>query len=268
MGIMYRLVTSDFFQRTGLARGMNTWLGRMADRRVPGWLLRMVIRKYIRMNTIDMADFEDDLNKYATFNQFFTRKLSPGCRPLGEGITAPADGVVTAAGAFSASQLFHVKGSDYPLEELLGKPGFDSGSFATIYLSPADYHRVHAPLDGTVTAIRHLDGAVRTVNPTQLYKHPQLYCTNERVVLEGESDTGKFFLILVGALVVGRIGISLVEDFSKGFSGENLSIPIAKGDEIGLFELGSTVILIMDSASLTDAEKRTGNHIKMGEPLC
>lgn len=268
MGMVYRLVTSDFFQRTGLARGLNTRVGRLADRRLPGWLLRAIIRKYIRMNRIDMADFEDDLSKYTTFNQFFTRKLRPGCRPHGEGITAPADGVVTAVGAFHSAQLFHVKGSDYPLEELLGKPGFDSGSFATIYLSPADYHRVHAPLDGTVTAIRHLDGAVRTVNPAHLHNHPQLYCTNERVVLEGESDTGKFFLILVGALVVGRIGISLVANFGKGYSQENLSIPIIKGDEIGLFEMGSTVILVLDNHTLQSAEHLTGQHIKLGTSLC
>jgi phosphatidylserine decarboxylase len=268
MGIVYRMVTSDFFQRTGLARGLNTLVGRLADRRVPGWLLRMAIRKYIRMTRIDMSDFEEDLTKYATFNQFFTRKLLPGSRPQGAGITAPADGVVTAAGAFSASQLFHVKGSNYPLAELLRKPGFDTGSFATIYLSPADYHRVHAPFDGTVTAIRHLHGAVRTVNPTQLHKHPKLYCTNERVVLEGESDTGTFFLILVGALVVGRIGISLVEDFNKDFSRENISIPIAKGDEIGLFEMGSTVIVVLDNHTLQPAEHLTGHHIKLGNSLC
>jgi phosphatidylserine decarboxylase len=268
MGILYRLATSEFFQHTGLARGLNTRAGRLADRRLPGWLLQAIIRKYIRMNQVDMSDFEDDLSKYTTFNQFFIRRLRPGCRPQGVGITAPADGTVTAAGTFHVAQLFHVKGSEYPLEELLQTPGFDQGSFANIYLSPADYHRVHAPFDGTVTAIRHLDGAVRTVNPAHLHKHPQLYCTNERVVLEGESDTGKFFLVLVGALVVGRIAISLVDDFQKGFSRENLSISIAKGDEIGLFEMGSTVILVLDNHTLQPAERLTGHPIKLGNSLC
>jgi len=266
--MVYRLATSDFFQHAGLARGLNTGAGRLADRRLPGWLLQAIIRKYIRMNQVDMSDFEDDLSKYATFNQFFTRRLRPGSRLQEEGITAPADGTVTAAGTFHAAQLFHVKGSAYPLEELLQKPGFEQGSFATIYLSPADYHRVHAPLDGIVTAIHHLDGAVRTVNPAHLHKHPQLYCTNERVVLEGDCDAGRFFLVLVGALVVGRIGISLVDDFRKGFSQENLSISISKGDEIGRFQMGSTVILVLDTSTLQPAERLTGHPIKLGNSLC
>jgi phosphatidylserine decarboxylase len=130
----------------------------------------MVIRKYIRMNTIDMADFEDDLNKYATFNQFFTRKLRPGSRPQGAGITAPADGV-----SDRCRSLFRFAALSRKREQLSAgraaeaNPDSTHGSFATIYLSPADYHRVHAPLDGTVTAIRHLHGGVYTVNPTQLH---------------------------------------------------------------------------------------------------
>jgi phosphatidylserine decarboxylase len=264
MGIIYRFVTSGFFLRTGLARGLTNLVGWLADRRLPAWLLHPLIRQYILKNQVDMSDFGADLHLYPTFNKFFTRPLLPGRRKQGDGITAPADGVVTAAGLFSEHRLFHVKGSDYPLQELLGKPGFDTGSFATIYLSPADYHRVHAPFDCTITAIRHLHGAVRTVNPDFLTKHPLLYCHNERVVLEGDSPHGKFFLILVGALVVARIRIGIVEGFAKGYVNESLSISLNKGDEIGLFEMGSTVVLVLESDALQHGASFTGRHVKMG----
>jgi len=267
MGIIYRFVTSGFFLRTGMARGLTNLVGWVADRRLPSWMLHRLIRKYIAKNGVDMTDFASDLHLYPTFNRFFTRPLLPGRRVQGEGITAPAGGVVTAAGAFSEHQLFHVKGSDYPQEELLRKPGFATGSFATIYLSPADYHRVHAPFNCTITAIRHLHGGVRTVNPDFLEKEPLLYCRNERVVLEGNAAHGKFYMVLVGALVVARIRIGIVEGFGKGYVNESLSITLAKGDEIGMFEMGSTVVLVLESDALKPAAAFTGKHLKLGTSM-
>lgn len=267
MGVIHRIVTSAIFQRTGLARRFTTLMGRFADRRLPGWLLHAIIRKYIRINRVNMSDFVSDLSKYLTFNQFFSRPLLPGVRLQSEGINSPADGVMSAAGNFQNRHLFHVKGSYYPLDKLLGKPGFNIGSFATIYLSPANYHRVHAPFDGIINAIRHLHGKIQTVNPDQLSKDPMLYCTNERVVLEGVSEYGKFFMVLVGAVVVGRIKISITDRFGKGFSEENLSIPISKGNEIGLFEMGSTVIIILNNNHLSEASKYTGMSIEIGNSL-
>ncbi len=267
MVIVYCMVTSEFFQRTGLARGLTTLTGWLADARLPGWLLRPVIRKYIRIHGVNMEEHQIDLRHYRTFNRFFTRSLLPGCQKQGEGITAPADGMVTAAGSFVGQQLFHVKGRHYPLVDLLGKPGFESGSFATIYLSPADYHRVHAPFDCTINAIRHLHGRVQTVNPARIRKDPLLYCRNERVVLEGTSEYGCFFLVLVGAIVVGRIRISMVDDFHKGYHATGLSIVMHKGDETGLFEIGSTVILVMENNILEPAHTFTGRHFRVGECL-
>lgn len=215
-----------------------------------------------------MTEFDSDLSCYRTFNSFFTRQARPGLRKTEDGIVSPADGIITAGGSFEDGQLFHVKRSNYHLSELLGKPGFNSGSFSTIYLSPADYHRVHAPFNCTITAIRHLHGSVRTVNPAKILRHPNLYCTNERVVIEGDSEYGRFFLVLVGAIVVGRIRISFVDGFTKGFHARNLSVNLVKGQETGLFELGSTVLLIMENNLLNNTETLTGNHIKTGNRLC
>lgn len=267
MGAAYRLVTSEFFQNTGLARRFTMLMGRIADLKVPGWLLRTVIRQYIKRNSIDMSDFGVDLRNYRTFNQFFTRALLPGSRLFWGDISSPAEGLITAAGPFTQQQLFHVKGSFYPLDELLGKPGPDNGSFATIYLSPADYHRVHTPFDCTILSIRHLHGNLRTVNPVQLRNNPLLYCQNERVVLEGDSGFGPFFLVLVGAIVVGKIKLSFIEGFTRGFNMTNLSLSLTKGDEIGCFELGSTVILVMQNELLSRAEPLSGKHFKLGQSL-
>ncbi|MFO7721677.1 MAG: archaetidylserine decarboxylase [Bacteroidales bacterium] len=267
MGIIYRLVTSRFFQRSGLARRLNTLMGRVADWRKPSWVIRMVIRRYIRRYSINMDDFCNENETYRSFNQFFTRPLQPLARTFAQGIASPAEGVITAAGNFTNHQLFHVKGNHYPLQELLQMPGFGSGSFATIYLSPADYHRVHAPFDCTIRSIRHINGLVHTVDPSFAEKIPELYCTNERVVMQGDSDYGNFFLILVGALVVGRIRLNIVENFHKGYDAADLSLRLARGDEIGLFELGSTVLLIMEKEHLSGAAVLTERHIKLGEAL-
>ncbi len=267
MGLLYRLVTSYAFQRTGLARGLTTFVGWLADRRLPKWILLPVIRKYIRVNGIDMSQYQGDPESFSTFNRFFTRALKPGCRIQGNGVTSPADGVVTAAGTFTESMLFHVKGNSYPLTELLRSAWPDTGSFVTVYLSPADYHRVHTPFNCTVTSIRHLHGEVRTVDPAYVLKHPGLYCTNERVVVEGTSPYGKFCLVLVGALVVGRITLSIVDKINKGGTMENLNIELEKGAELGMFEMGSTVVLVMESDALKNTGRLTGEHVLLGTTI-
>jgi phosphatidylserine decarboxylase len=267
MGIMYRLVTSRFFQRSGLAIRLNTLMGRFADWRKPSWVIRMVIRRYIRRYGINMDEYCNGIETFRSFNQFFTRPLQPWARTFAHGIASPAEGVITAAGNFTNHQLFHVKGNHYPLPELLQTPCFSSGSFVTIYLSPADYHRVHAPFDCTIHSIRYINGFVHTVDPAFAKKIPELYCNNERVVLQGDSEYGNFFLILVGSLVVGRIRLKIVENFHKGYAVADLSLRLAMGDEIGLFELGSTVLLIMEKEHLSGAAMLTESHLKLGEPL-
>jgi phosphatidylserine decarboxylase len=267
MEIMYRLVTSRFFQRSGLARGLNTLMGRFADWRKPSWVIRMVIRRYIRRYGINMDEYCNGIETFRSFNQFFTRPLQPWARTFAHGIASPAEGVITAAGNFTNHQLFHVKGNHYPLPELLQTPCFSSGSFVTIYLSPADYHRVHAPFDCTIHSIRHINGFVHTVDPAFAKKIPELYCRNERVVLQGASAFGRFFLVMVGALVVGRIRLNPRLTPGKGEAAGILSHELLKGEEIGWFELGSTVLLIMEKEHLSGAAMLTESHIKLGEPL-
>lgn len=262
------MINSDIIQRIGIARAITGILGLLAYCRFPAWLMKRVVRRYIRAYNINMDEFEYDPARFTSFNTFFTRHFKPGMRIFAEGVASPAEGLITAAGSFSEGQLFHVKGSYYPVSALLNQEvQFAEGSFATIYLSPADYHRVHAPFDCTVNRIDYRRGKLKTVKPGQVGKEPLLYCENDRVIIEGVSEYGRFYMVLVGAVVVGRIRLAFIDGVRKGCFFDNLQTDLVKGEEAGLFELGSTVILLFENDTLAKAELLEGKHVLLGESL-
>lgn len=214
---------------------------------------------FIRHFRIDCSEAEKPLEQYVTLGDFFIRKLKPGARPLDKAeLLSPVDGTLTQAGRFDPGnpRLTQIKGLDYSLSQLAG-PGWElreyaQGGFLTVYLAPYNYHRIHVPIDGEITRVSYLPGALWPVNTWSVNNIPGLFVVNERIAVEVVGPSGKILVIMVGATNVGRITL----DFHAGIIGNRLprprpcmwvppvSLPVKKGQGLGCFELGSTVILI------------------------
>lgn len=230
---------------------------------------------------VDLDEAEIPEGGFKTFNEFFTRALRPGARvidPSPEVLISPSDGEVAEMGRVAPDQTLTIKGKPYRVDELLGgdplSARFSSGSHATIYLSPRDYHRVHAPVSGKVLSIEYLGGTLYPVNSIGTEYIPQLFARNERVAVIQESEThGLVATILVGAIGVGRMSLSF-DDLITNSGAEKVrkdlrgaSIYLEKGDELGRFNLGSTVILFVEGKIPLDFNAVLGESIRMGERL-
>lgn len=252
--------------------------GSLAETRVP-FVRRLLIRAAMRRFRIDLTEAaEPDCERYASFNDFFTRKLKPGTRPLmgdTQTLVSPADGVISEAGRIAGNCLLQAKGSTFTLEALLGESSactaaLRNGCFATIYLSPRDYHRVHMPLSGTLIATRYIPGRLFSVNLRTARALPNLYAGNERLVCWFDTPAGEMAVVLVGALLVAGIdtvwqgrylpGALREDSFTKG------QVELARGAELGRFRFGSTVIVLAPpGVELTIAT--SGLNVRMGEEL-
>lgn len=248
-------------------------MGRLASAKVGNILLKPMVKLYIRFYKIDMDDFSCNLTHIKSFNQFFTRELKPGRRPLGKDIVSPVDGVLSEFGAIKNNTLLQVKGHAYNLSELFEKNmQVDNWSYATLYLSPADYHRIHAPFNLTVEKMIYLPGTLFSVSLSALKKHEKIFCRNERIILSGNSKYGKYHLVFVGAVVVGCIRLtfdSVVSNIGmqKTVKEYQNNLSFNKGNELGLFELGSTVVLIMENDILSEVDVTGYEAVKLGETL-
>ena len=242
-----------------------------------------LIRAFARHFQVNMAEArEPDLAAYDSFNAFFTRALQPGARPLpGDpaAIACPADGALSQHGAIDAGRLFQAKGLDYRLDELVGDPAwagrFAGGSFATIYLSPRDYHRVHMPASGRLRAMLHVPGRLFSVNRATASLVPRLFARNERVVCLFEGDAGPFALILVGAIFVGGMETVWAGEVTpargqppRRHYGDENPVDLTRGAEMGRFNMGSTVILLFPPGAVTwDGALAPGAPLRMGQAL-
>jgi len=238
--------------------GPSRLVGRLADLKLPPVLLRPLLLAYVRLYGVDMGEAAEPLDAYATFNAFFTRRLKEGCRPLPSEagvLVSPADSRLTSIGPVPAEgRLEQVKGRPYALDELLGSAEeaarFRAGVHATLYLSPSMYHRVHSPVDGRVRSWSHLPGRLFPVNPRAVRTVDRLFARNERVAIFLESDLlGHVAVIMVGATNVGRITLSFAPlATNMGMPGGTFrperEIRLRRGDELGAFNLGSTVVLV------------------------
>ncbi len=243
----------------------------------------LLIRAFARRFRVDMSEaLEPDLGAYPSFNAFFTRALKPGARPLPASPTAiacPADGSLSQQGDIHADRLFQAKGLDYGLEELVGDTAwarrFQGGSFATIYLSPRDYHRVHMPLTGRLREMIHIPGRLFSVNGATARLVPRLFARNERVVCLFEGEAGPFALILVGAIFVGGMETVWAGEVTpargeppRRHYGDDEPLDLARGAEMGRFNMGSTVILLFPPGAVTwDGELAPGVALRMGQTL-
>jgi len=248
------------------------------------WIKSLFIEQFVKAYNVNMDEAENsDPASYACFNDFFCRALKADARPMAMGertIVSPADGAFSQLGKIKHGRVFQAKGQSFSTEELLGGHAewadkFDDGEFATIYLSPKDYHRLHMPIDGTLISMRHVPGELFSVNPATTSAVPRLFARNERLVCMFDTPAGPMAMVLVGAMIVASIETvwsGLVAPAGKEVSTtnyHNLSpIELAKGAEMGRFKLGSTVVLLFPKDTLAWQEAiGPGHAIRLGEAI-
>lgn len=238
--------------------------GKFANARA-GWLTTAVIRWFVGRYGVNMAEAaEPDIKSYKTFNDFFTRALRADARPIADAeFICPVDGAISQFGAIRNGQIFQAKGHQYSATALLAgntplAEKFKEGSFATLYLSPRDYHRIHMPCNGKLRSMHYVPGDLFSVNPLTVKGVPGLFARNERVVCEFESEEiGSFVLVLVGATIVGSMATAWHGVVNPPRSGavrswryDEESIVLRQGDEMGRFLLGSTVVMLFPAGVL------------------
>ena len=247
-----------------------------------GRLTTAVIRWFVGRYGVDMAEAANpDVAAYSSFNEFFTRPLQDGARQLADAdFLCPVDGAISQFGAIERDQIFQAKGHRYSTTALLGgdrelAARFENGSFATLYLSPRDYHRIHMPCAGKLTRMIYVPGALFSVNPTTARGVPGLFARNERVVCLFESAVGPFALVLVGATIVGSMATvwhGTVNPPRPGVVREwrydEQNIVLHQGEEMGRFLLGSTVVLLFPKDTLAfNPDWAPAGAVRMGEMM-
>ncbi len=262
-------------------QALTQLMGRLASAR-GGALTTRAIAAFVQRYGVDMAEAADpDIAHYPTFNEFFTRALKPGARPLaGTELLCPVDGAISQFGAITGDRIFQAKGHDYTITALLGGDSalaahFHGGHFATLYLSPRDYHRIHMPCEGRLLRMIHVPGALFSVNPTTARGVPGLFARNERVVCVFDGARGPFVQVLVGATIVGSMATvwhGVVNPPRPGtlreWSYTDRELRLARGAEMGRFLLGSTVVLLFPAGPLSfNPTWQSGGAIRMGEAM-
>jgi phosphatidylserine decarboxylase len=255
-------------------------LGRLAVLNPPRPLIRGAIDLFCRIYEIDMSEAETPVEGFSSFDAFFTRPLKPGARPINRDINtivSPSDGTVQGVGYLTPESTLTVKGSTYRVEALLGDADqarkFENGAYVLIYLSPRNYHRVHAPVDGPVESLRYIGGTLFPVNEIGLRHVSGLFARNERLVIYQQSPRfGNVTTVMVGALGVGRITVSFDSSVVTNQSNvpgvrcyDKNTIKLERGAELGVFHLGSTVLLLLQSSLTTTLLKRVGDLVRVGE---
>ncbi|MGP5134643.1 archaetidylserine decarboxylase [Psychrobacter cibarius] len=257
---------------------MSKIAGRLAASRHP-YVKRTFIRSFAKAYKVSLDEYErQSLNAYESFNDFFTRELKEDARPIDmtpHGIVSPADGIISQLGQIDDHKLLQAKGHYYDVGQLLADSEdgryFADGSFATVYLAPSNYHRVHMPFAGTLTKTRYVPGTLFSVNNTTAANVPDLFARNERLVCLFDTAYGKAAVVMVGAMIVAGIEtvatgkIARTDDIQE--AEHNMSFE--KGDELGRFYLGSTAIVILPKGAKADWQDsmKADSVVKMGQLL-
>ena len=262
-------------------QALTAFGGLVAGARGGNWTTSL-IKWFIKKYQVNMAEAANaDPAAYATFNEFFTRALKPGARPLADAPwICPVDGAISQYGHIEKDQIFQAKGHHYSTTALVGgdktlAAQFEDGEFATIYLSPKDYHRIHMPCAGSLRRMIYVPGDLFSVNPTTARGVPGLFARNERVVCVFDSEHGPFVLTLVGATVVGSMATTwhgVVNPPRGGQINEwhydEGTVTFAQGEEMGRFLLGSTVVLLFPKKTVAfDAAWAPAGPVRLGEKM-
>ena len=254
--------------------------------RLAGWpggpVTTAAIRRFVRRYGVNMDEAaHPDVASYRSFNEFFTRPLKSGARPIADApYVSPVDGAISQCGPIDGDRIFQAKGHSYTTRALVGGDAtlastFEGGEFATLYLSPRDYHRIHMPCAGRLTRMVHVPGDLFSVNPVTARGVPGLFARNERVVCVFEGDRGPFVMVLVGATIVGSMATvwhGVVNPPRPGqvreWTYEMGNIALAQGEEMGRFLLGSTVVLLFPKGVMQFNPDWTPTRpIRMGEAM-
>ena len=278
-----------------MKRKIYTWLQYLLPHRllsrIVNWLMRVewkplknfIIKRISKSYNVNMEEAaSSDLNDYPHFNAFFTRKLKTAVRPINQdknSIISPVDGAISQCGDIKQGRIFQAKGFDFSVEELLAcdkktQDYYQNGQFATIYLSPKDYHRMHAPLDCEVTKTVHVPGRLFSVAKWTAESIPRLFARNERLVCYLETEFGKIAYVLVGAIMVSSMETVFNGLVTPPYAKQVHEVPLndntklAKGDEVGRFNMGSTVILLFppDMVQL-NSDLVENKLVKLGEKI-
>ncbi|AEI36789.1 archaetidylserine decarboxylase [Francisella salina] len=252
-------------------------LAESKNRHLKNYLINLAIKKF-KIN-IDEAK-ETDINKYSSFNNFFIRELKDGLRPISSDkkvISSPADGVLSEFGNITNGSLIQAKGKTYTLKALIADSSTTNFTkFATIYLSPKDYHRVHMPIDGKLTKMVYIPGKLFSVNQTTAKNVDNLFAKNERLVCYFNTEIGEVAVIFVGALLVagietvwhGKVAPSYYRDVQTwDYNSDNFNIEFKKGDTLGWFNFGSTVIILTPNDSITFCQSENNTEISVNQDL-
>ena len=262
-------------------KALTIFAGWVASARA-GAFTTALIRWFVKRYHVNMAEAAaPDVSSYATFNDFFTRALQDGARPLATAdYLCPVDGAISQIGRIEGEQIFQAKGHSYSSTALVGGDAalagqFRDGQFATLYLSPRDYHRIHMPCDGSLRRMIYVPGDLFSVNPTTARGVPGLFARNERVVCVFDSDQGPFVLTLVGATIVGSMATVWHGQVNPPRSPQICEwqyqagqVSLKKGEEMGRFLLGSTVVMLFAKDRLNfNPEWTAARPIRMGEAM-
>jgi phosphatidylserine decarboxylase len=265
-------------------RALSGLVGWGSRRNLPKPLRNLVLKSFARKYEIDVQEAECSLEDYASLHELFTRRLRPGARPLAleaDAVFAPSDGVVCDAGVVSSGKLLEAKGSVFTLPNLLASPELaarlEGGAYLVTYLSPRDYHRVHSPVSGKVLSWTHIPGRLFPVGPRSVARECGLFAINERFVTVLDGPAGLAVLVMVAAVGVGHITASYDPDVAthaRGFATgsvrkKELSAPlgIRRGDEIGIFNLGSTTIVVFEPGRVSLHDLAVGSPVRMGSSI-
>jgi len=247
------------------------------------WLKNAFIGWFVKRYQVDMSEARvEEPTAYACFNDFFTRALKEGARPLDQAtdsVLCPADGAISQLGAIEHGRIFQAKGQSFSTLELLGgNPEhaalFQGGQFATVYLSPRDYHRVHMPLGGTLREMIYVPGKLFSVNRNTAENVPELFARNERVVCLFDTDAGPMAVVLVGAMIVASVETTwagLIAPPRRQLRTQRYGQPapaLGRGEEMGRFKLGSTAIVLFGPGrTVWDESLRAGDAVRMGQGM-
>jgi phosphatidylserine decarboxylase len=263
-------------------RAVSGAIGWGARRGIPSKLRGLMLARFARVYGIDVSEAEKPLGDYAGFDEFFTRRLRNGARPIADvphGIVSPADGTVVECGLATAGKLIQAKGTLFDLAELLGDPEIaarlEGGAYLITYLSPKDYHRVHSPVAGRVVGWRHIPGTLFSVGAKSVASEPGLFVRNERFVTLIETESGGLCaVVMVAAIGVGHVTVSYDEEVATHrprflraalrHRRYDAPKPIGRGEELGIFHLGSTTIAVFEPGGAELETFAPGETMKMG----
>ena len=249
-------------------------VGRLCDAQLPPRVASAIVRIYTRAYRVDLAEALE-AEGFSSFDAFFTRRLRDGARlvcPDVDAVVSPADGRIEAIGPVDLDGRLRIKGRDYRVHELIGDTEearrYQGGQFVVVYLSPRDYHRVHAPVDGEVRRVRSMPGDLYPVNAIGERHVPSLFAKNRRVAIEIDTATqGRVTVVMVGAMIVGRITVSGIDarDVPVGLHAIDPPLQVGRGEEIGIFHIGSTAVVFVEPGACPFT--RGIGPVRYGEPL-